>query len=126
MERARERQKREVVVRALRPFGTTIFTEMTGLPNRFGAVNLSQGSPDFYGPDEIRAKAAEAILRGPNQYVPSIGTRALRQAVARKMKRFYGVEVDADEEVTVTAGTTEGLCATLLGLVEPRDEVILL
>jgi N-succinyldiaminopimelate aminotransferase len=123
---AREHPEQEVVVRALRPFGTTIFTEMTGLANRFGAVNLSQGFPDFDGPDEIKAKAAEAILRGPNQYVPSIGIPALRQAIARKMKHFYGVEVDGDEEVTVTSGATEGLCATLLGLLEPGDEIILL
>jgi N-succinyldiaminopimelate aminotransferase len=122
----RERLAREVVVRALRPFGTTIFSEMTGLAMRWDAINLSQGYPDFDGPDEIKAKAAEAILRGLNQYAPSIGILAIRQAIARKMKRFYGVEVDADHEVTVTSGATEGLCATLLGILEPGDEIILL
>ena len=85
----------EVVVKALRPYGTTIFTEMSTLAQACGAVNLSQGFPDFDGPEEIRAKAAEAIMRGPNQYSPSIGIPELRQAVARKMKRFYDVEVDA-------------------------------
>ena len=119
-------QEREVVVQALRPFGTTIFTEMTALANGCGAVNLSQGFPDQDGPEEIRARAAEAIIRGPNQYVPSTGIPELRQAVARKMKRFYGVQVDADHEVTVTSGATEGLCATLLAILEPGDEVILL
>jgi N-succinyldiaminopimelate aminotransferase len=119
-------RKKDVVIGALRPFGTSIFTEMTGLANRHGAVNLAQGFPDFDGPEEIRAKAAEAIMRGPNQYAPSRGIPELRQAVARKMKRFYEVEVDADKEVTVTSGATEGLCATLLGILEPGDELILL
>ncbi|HDZ91781.1 MAG TPA: aminotransferase class I/II-fold pyridoxal phosphate-dependent enzyme [Deltaproteobacteria bacterium] len=117
---------KELVVEALRPFGTSIFTEMSVLANTHGAINLSQGFPDFDGPMEIRARASDAILRGPNQYVLSHGIPALRRAVARKMKRFYGVEVDPETEVTVTSGATEGLCATLLGILEPGDEVILL
>ncbi len=116
----------DVAVAALRPFGTSIFTEMSVLANAHGAVNLSQGFPDFDGPEAIRAKAAEAIKRGPNQYILSYGMSALREAVARKMERFYGVRVDADREVTVTSGATEGLCATLLGILETGDEVILL
>ena len=126
MHAQRDYKEREVVVSALRPFGTTIFAEMTALANACGAVNLSQGFPDFDGPEEIRKKAAEALIRGPNQYAPSPGIPEIRQAVARKMKRFYGVEVDPDTEVTVTTGATEGLCATLLGILEPDDEVILL
>jgi len=118
--------RKEVVVRSLRPFGTSVFTEMTNLANANGAVNLSQGFPDFEGPEEVRAGAAQAIMRGPNQYCPSIGTPQLRQAIARKMKRFYGIDVDPETEVTVTAGSTEGICATLLGIVEPGDEVIML
>ena len=120
------KDRRQVVVEALRPFGTSIFTEMTLLANTHGAVNLSQGFPDFDGPEEIRKRAAEAILRGPNQYIPSTGIPELRQAVARKMKRFYAVDIDPEQEVTVTSGATEGLCATLLGILEPGDEVILL
>ncbi|RLB14615.1 MAG: aminotransferase [Deltaproteobacteria bacterium] len=111
---------------ALKPFGTTIFTEMTALSNRVGAINLSQGFPDFEGPEEVRQAAADAIMRGPNQYCPSMGIAPLREAVAEKMKRFYGVSVDADSEVTVTAGASEAIGAALLGLVEPGDEVILL
>ena len=118
--------KSQVVIEALRPFGTTIFTEMTNRANALGAVNLSQGFPDFDGPEEVRAKAAEAIVRGPNQYAPSAGIPELRQAVARKMRRFYGVEVDANEEITVTSGATEGLCATMLGILELGDEIILI
>ena len=126
MQIEKNQRRGEVLVEVLRPFGTTIFTEMTVLANACGAVNLSQGFPDFDGPEEIRAKAAEAIMRGPNQYAPSNGIREFRRSVARKMKRFYGVEVNADEEITVTSGATEGLCATLLGILEPGDEVILL
>lgn len=120
------RNNDEVVVEALRPFGTSIFTEMTSLAARLNAVNLSQGFPDFDGPEEIRRIAADAILRGPNQYTFSIGVPLLRQAIARKMKRFYDLEVDSDREITITSGATEGLCATLLALLEPGDEVILL
>jgi N-succinyldiaminopimelate aminotransferase len=119
-------EKKEVIVQSLRPFGTSIFTEMTNLANANRAVNLSQGFPDFEGPEEVRAKAAEAIMRGPNQYCPSVGIPQLRQAIARKMKRFYGLDIDPDTEITVTAGCTEGICATLLGIIEPGDEVILL
>jgi len=121
------KEKEQPAVRkALRPFGTTIFTEMTALSNRVGAINLSQGFPDFEGPEEVRRAAADAIMRGPNQYCPSMGIAPLREAVAGKMKRFYSVDVDADTEITVTAGASEAIGAALLGLVEPGDEVILL
>lgn len=119
-------ETRDVVVRALKPYGTSIFTEMTGLAITHGAVNLSQGFPDLDGPEKIRHVAARAIVRGPNQYAPSIGIPSFRQAIARKMSRFYGVDVDPDTEVTVTSGATEGLCATLLAILEPGDEVILI
>ena len=111
---------------ALRPYGTSLFTEMRALARKHNAVDLSQGFPDFDGPEEIKKTAADAIMRGPNQYVATQGIPELRRAITRKMKRFYGVEVDEDNEVTVTSGATEGLCATMLGTLEPRDEVILL
>ena len=118
--------KQSFVRKALRPFGTSIFTEMTLLSNQAGAVNLSQGFPDFEGPEEIRRAAAEAIMRGPNQYCPSMGIAPLREAIGLKMKRFYGVDVDVEKEITVTAGASEAIGASLLGLVDPGDEVILL
>lgn len=99
---------------------------MSALADECNAVNLSQGFPDFDGPDEIKKIAADTIIKGSNQYVPSHGLSSLRTAVARKMKRFYGVDANPDTEITVTAGATEGLCATLLGILEPGDEVILL
>jgi len=99
---------------------------MSALAAREGAVNLAQGFPDFDGPLEIRQLAAQAILDGPNQYVPSMGVAPLREAVAAKMRRFYNIQVNPDTQVTITAGSTEGLAATLLGIIEPGDEVILL
>ena len=126
MQRSKDQPDHEIVIEALRPFGTTIFTEINALAAAFDTINLSQGFPDFDGPEEIRAKAAEAIMRGPNQYISSVGIPSLRHAIAQKMERFYGVEVDHDHEITVTSGATEGLCATLLGILEPSDEIILL
>ncbi len=126
MQKEEKTSTREVAISALRPFGISIFTEMSVLANKHGAVNLSQGFPDFDGPRSIREKAAEALVRGPNQYVLSYGIPALREAVARKMKRFYGLDVNPDTEITVTSGATEGLAATLLGIMEAGEEVIFL
>lgn len=117
--------KMRYVSRALVPFGTSIFARMSSAAAEAKAINLSQGFPDFDGPQGIRDAAAEAIRRGPNQYAPSIGLPSLRRAVADKMKSFYGVDVDPDDEVTVCAGASEGLAAALLGLLNPGDEVIL-
>ena len=114
------------VCRAIASYGTSIFTEMTVLSDKHQAINLSQGFPDFDGPQEIRKVAAEHVLAGPNQYSPSTGQAPLRRAVSDKMLRFYGVEVDPSTQVTVTCGATEALSATLLGLLNPGDEVILL
>jgi len=121
----RDKGMKEVVIEALRPYGTSIFTEMSDLAVTHDAVNLSQGFPDFDGPEEIRKMAADGIMRGPNQYVSSLGIPELRRAIAGKMNRFYGISVDEDDEVTITSGATEGLCATMLGILEPGDEVIL-
>ena len=117
---------KNVTCEALRPYGTTIFTEMTALSNRVGAVNLSQGFPDFDGPEFVRRAAADAIVRGPNQYCPSMGIAQLRKAIADKTKRFYGVDVDPETEITVTAGATESIASALLGILDPGNQVVLL
>ena len=110
----------------------TVFAEMTALAQRTGALNLGQGFPDEDGPEFLRRLAADAILAGPgappglNQYPPGPGLASLRQAVAAHAARHYGVEVDPDREVLVTAGATEALAAALLALVEPGDEVVTL
>lgn len=109
----------------LRPFGTTIFAEMTALANAHGAVNLSQGFPDFDGPAFVRAAAVAAIEGGMNQYAPMPGLPRLREAVAGWWGRASGLAADPDTEITITGGCTGGLAAALLGLVEPGDEVVL-
>jgi N-succinyldiaminopimelate aminotransferase len=105
--------------------GTTIFAEMSALASDTGSVNLGQGFPDVDGPREIAAAAAAAIMEGRgNQYPPGPGIPELRRAVAGHQKRFYGLEVDPDAEVLVTAGATEGIAAALIALMEPGDEAI--
>ena len=109
----------------LQGFGTTIFSEMTALANRHGAVNLGQGFPDFEGPDEVKAAVVEAIGAGHNQYCPGHGIPALRQAIAAHQKRFYDLDYDPDHEVTVFTGATEAIASSLLALCEAGDEVVL-
>ncbi|MGH1522674.1 pyridoxal phosphate-dependent aminotransferase [Leifsonia sp. L25] len=102
----------------------TIFAEMSALAVRTGAINLGQGFPDEDGPAIVLDAAVDAIRAGANQYPPGIGIPELRHAVAGHQRRFYGVDVDPDREVLVTAGATEGIAATLLALLEPGDEVV--
>ena len=104
--------------------GTTIFAEMSALATATGAINLGQGFPDTDGPAEVLAAARDAIAAGLNQYPPGRGTDPLRRAIAAHQQRWYGLSVDPDREVLVTAGATEALAATLLALVEPGDEVV--
>src|SRR6185503_11750710 len=103
---------------------TTIFEEMSGLARSTGAINLGQGFPEDAGPEAIRAKAADLVLTGYNQYPPMPGLPGLRQAVAGHYGRTQGLELDWQGEVTVTSGATEALAAAFLGLIEPGDEVI--
>jgi N-succinyldiaminopimelate aminotransferase len=104
----------------------TIFTTMSALALRTGAVNLGQGFPDADGPASVLAAAQDAIGSGANQYAPGIGVPALRQAIARHQRRHYDLDLDPDTQVLVTTGCTEGIAAALLGLVDPGDEVIVL
>ncbi|WP_329107217.1 pyridoxal phosphate-dependent aminotransferase [Micromonospora sp. NBC_01699] len=114
----------EALVQRMRPFGTTIFTEMSALATRTGAVNLGQGFPDTDGPTEMLAAAAEALRGGQNQYPPMPGIPALRAAVAAHQRRFWDLSYDPDGEVVVTAGATEAIAAAILGLCETGDEVV--
>ena len=107
----------------LRP---TIFAEMSALAVSTGAINLGQGFPDEDGPEEILEAARQAITDGFNQYPPGTGMPVLRNAISAHQQRFYGLTVDPDREVLVTAGATEGLAATILALTEPGDEVVTL
>lgn len=105
-------------------FGTTVFSEFSALAAKHGAVNLGQGFPDFDGPEEVKEAARRAIHDGVNQYALSPGARDLRVAIAEHAQRFYGQAVDPDTMVTVTSGATEAILCTLLGLVNPGDEVV--
>ncbi len=106
--------------------GTTIFTVMSQLAAKHGAVNLGQGFPDFEGPQALRDALTEAMASGANQYAPMPGLLALREQVAVKAFRYYGRAVDAETEVTITSGGTEALFAAIAAVVSPGDEVILL
>jgi N-succinyldiaminopimelate aminotransferase len=121
---ARTTSARPALTSRLAGFGTTIFSEMSALAVATGAINLGQGFPDRDGPPEVLEAAIEAIRGGLNQYPPGPGMPVLREAVARHQQRFYGLAVDPDEEVLVTAGATEALAAALLGLLDGGDEVV--
>ncbi|NUB08070.1 aminotransferase [Azospirillum sp. Vi22] len=103
----------------------TIFEVMSRLSDEHKAINLGQGFPDERGPADVLDVAAKAILEGWNQYPPMMGTPDLRQALAAHGRRFYGLDIDWKTEVLVTSGATEALTASLLGLIEPGDEVVL-
>jgi aspartate/methionine/tyrosine aminotransferase len=114
-----------MIARHLQPFGTTIFSEMTRLAQEHGAINLAQGFPDFDGPREIIDAAVDALHRGHNQYARSMGMPSLVQAIAAKRQRESGLIYDPMTEVLVFSGATEGIAATMLGFLNPGDEVIL-
>ena len=103
--------------------GTTIFTEMSALATRTGAINLGQGFPDSDGPEPVIDAAIAALRGGENQYAPLPGVPALRDAVRDHQRDRYGL---APEDVLVTFGATEGIAAALLGLCDPGDEVVVL
>jgi N-succinyldiaminopimelate aminotransferase len=112
------------LVARLREFGTTIFAEMSALAVEKDAINLGQGFPDSDGPAEIAEAAIAAIRAGHNQYPPGIGIPELRHAVAAHQDRCYGIELDPDHEVLITAGATEAIAAAILALCEAGDEVV--
>ena len=104
---------------------TTIFETMSLLARETGAVNLGQGFPDDPGPEDVRRKAAEAVMDGWNQYPPMMGLPELRQAVAAHYARFQGLDLDPAGEIMVTSGATEAIAGALMALIEPGDEVVL-
>jgi methionine aminotransferase len=106
--------------------GTTIFSRMSALAREHGAINLSQGFPDFPAPLALREALARHALEGHNQYAPMTGEPALRTQVAAQLERFRGVHPDPETEITIVPGATEGLFCAILALVREGDEVILL
>jgi len=106
--------------------GTTIFTVMSALATEHKSINLGQGFPDTDGPEDVVQAAADTLWDGRNQYPPMPGVPELRQAVARANKRFYDLDIDWTTGVTVTSGATEAITASLMAVIDPGDEVVLI
>jgi N-succinyldiaminopimelate aminotransferase len=103
----------------------SVFEVMSRLAREHDAVNLGQGFPDDPGPEDVRRKAAEAVVGGWNQYPPMLGLPELRQAIAGHYRLWQGLEFDPETEVMVTSGATEAIAGALLALIDPGDEVVL-
>lgn len=104
--------------------GTTIFTVMSELARNEGALNLSQGFPDFDGPPALLDRVEHYLRNGHNQYAPMMGVPSLREAIAGKVADLYGARLNPDTEITVTSGATEALFCAIAAVVNPGDEVI--
>lgn len=104
--------------------GTTIFTVMSKLAADEGAINLSQGYPDFDGPPLLLERVSHYLTNGYNQYPPMAGIEPLRGAIANKVRTLYGAAIDAETEVTVTSGATEALFCAVTAVIQPGDEAI--
>jgi aspartate/methionine/tyrosine aminotransferase len=105
-------------------FRESVIRGMTRLAREYDSINLAQGFPNFSAPELLKESAARAIHDNVNQYAITWGAQRLREALSRKYRAWYGMEVDPDREITVTCGATEGMIATLLAVVNPGDEVI--
>jgi aspartate/methionine/tyrosine aminotransferase len=105
-------------------FRESVIRGMSRLAREHRAINLAQGFPNFPAPDLLKEAAARAIREDINQYAITWGARSLREALARKYERLYGLEADPEREITVTCGATEAMISTMLALVNPGDEVI--
>ena len=117
---------RPPIVSRLPAVGTTIFTVMSQLATELGAVNTGQGFPDFEPPERLTDLVTHHLGARHNQYAPMAGVPELREAIAAKVRRHYGRDVSPLSEVTVTCGGTEALASSIMALVHPGDEVILL
>ncbi len=105
-------------------FTESVIREMTREAMKYGAVNLSQGFPDFPAPEDIKRVAMQAIADDVNQYAITWGAKDFRDAIAKKTKWYLGLDVDPETEITVTCGSTEGMISAMMATVDPGDEVI--
>ena len=106
-------------------FTESVIRDMTRQANAHGAINLSQGFPDFPAPAAIKQAASEALFADVNQYAITWGSKRFRDAIAEKTAWHLGFEVDPERELTVTCGSTEGMIATMLAIIDPGDEVVI-
>jgi aspartate/methionine/tyrosine aminotransferase len=110
--------------RRILKFTESVIREMTRLAMQHGAINLAQGYPDFPAPPELKQAAADAIAADINQYAITWGSRPFRDAIAAKYRRTYGMDFDPEREITVCCGSTEGMIASLMAVIDPGDEII--
>ena len=106
-------------------FTESVIREMTRQAMLHGAVNLAQGFPDFAASDEVKRAAQEAIAADINQYAITWGAKKLREAIAREMKRWQGLEVNPETDITVCCGSTEAMISAMLAITNPGDEVVI-
>ncbi len=106
-------------------FTDSVIRRMTRISNQYGAVNLSQGFPDFEPPKEITDRLAEIAPVGPHQYALTWGAQNFREALARKQAHFSGMQVDPDREIVVTCGSTEAMMAAMMSVCNPGDKVVI-
>ncbi|MCS6885008.1 MAG: aminotransferase class I/II-fold pyridoxal phosphate-dependent enzyme [Acidobacteriota bacterium] len=116
---------RELVSKKSKLFTESVIREMTRRANQHGAINLSQGFPDFAAPEVLKKAAVTAILNDINQYATTWGTKSFRDAIAAKTRRYLGLEVDPETEICVTCGSTEAMLCALMAVTDPEDEVII-
>lgn len=106
-------------------FTDSVIRRMTRIAMKYGAVNLSQGFPDFDPPKEITDRLAEAAKTGPHQYALTWGAQNFREALAKKVEHFSGMKVDPDSEIVVTCGSTEAMMAAMMSVTNPGDKVVI-
>ncbi len=106
--------------------GTTIFSRVSAMANKYGAINLGQGFPDFRVDSELIRAVHHAMVAGHNQYAPMPGIYALREEISKKINKLYGVEFNPNDEISITSGATEAIFSTIMALVHEGDEVIIL
>ena len=106
-------------------FTDSVIRRMTRISLKYGAVNLSQGFPDFDPPKEITDRLAEVAAEGPHQYALTWGAQNFREALAAKQEHFSGMKVDPDKEIVVTCGSTEAMMAAMMAVTNPGDKVII-
>ena len=115
---------KQIISHKAEQFTESVIREMTRQANLYGAINLSQGFPDFSAPEEIKLAACDAIMADVNQYAITWGAKKFRDAIAEKSSWYLGLEVDPEREITVTCGSTEAMIAAMMAIVNPGDEVI--
>ena len=106
-------------------FTDSVIRRMTRIANKYGAVNLSQGFPDFDPPKQITDRLSEVASEGPHQYAFTWGAKNFRDAIAAKYEHFSGIKVDPESEIVVTCGSTEAMMATMLSITNPKDKVVI-